>query len=120
RAAGASWILLAISLLVYLPLPLFTWDWAFMQVFVIAAAALALPRRLAAIAVAGVLLGQTIVAVWEGIQDPLAGPGYIAVWALYFVTVPVMGGIALIGVGWRSEEHTSELQSLRHLVCRLL
>src|SRR5258705_3353132 len=23
-------------------------------------------------------------------------------------------------VGWRSEEHTSELQSLRHLVCRLL
>src|SRR5436853_941935 len=24
------------------------------------------------------------------------------------------------GVMWRSEEHTSELQSLRHLVCRLL
>src|SRR5437899_7916980 len=24
------------------------------------------------------------------------------------------------GGGWRSEEHTSELQSLRHLVCRLL
>src|SRR5437899_5682991 len=24
------------------------------------------------------------------------------------------------GVYWRSEEHTSELQSLRHLVCRLL
>src|ERR1039458_8146768 len=24
------------------------------------------------------------------------------------------------GVGFRSEEHTSELQSLRHLVCRLL
>src|SRR5205814_7510868 len=24
------------------------------------------------------------------------------------------------GNGWRSEEHTSELQSLRHLVCRLL
>src|SRR5947199_1512941 len=24
------------------------------------------------------------------------------------------------GVPWRSEEHTSELQSLRHLVCRLL
>src|SRR5262245_64675454 len=29
---------------------------------------------------------------------------------------------ALVGAGcnWRSEEHTSELQSLRHLVCRLL
>src|SRR5262245_64229289 len=25
-----------------------------------------------------------------------------------------------VGVGHRSEEHTSELQSLRHLVCRLL
>src|ERR1039458_9123108 len=25
-----------------------------------------------------------------------------------------------LGVGFRSEEHTSELQSLRHLVCRLL
>src|SRR5262245_63021671 len=24
------------------------------------------------------------------------------------------------GIGFRSEEHTSELQSLRHLVCRLL
>src|SRR5258705_7071116 len=32
---------------------------------------------------------------------------------------PVGGGAAL--VSWsRSEEHTSELQSLRHLVCRLL
>src|SRR5262245_65120438 len=28
--------------------------------------------------------------------------------------------IDLDGVGERSEEHTSELQSLRHLVCRLL
>src|SRR5262245_63636737 len=29
--------------------------------------------------------------------------------------------VALIDwYGWRSEEHTSELQSLRHLVCRLL
>src|SRR5437899_12489876 len=28
--------------------------------------------------------------------------------------------LATIWVGTRSEEHTSELQSLRHLVCRLL
>src|SRR5262245_63588292 len=27
---------------------------------------------------------------------------------------------AATGEAWRSEEHTSELQSLRHLVCRLL
>src|ERR1039458_9965683 len=26
----------------------------------------------------------------------------------------------MISISWRSEEHTSELQSLRHLVCRLL
>src|ERR1039458_10400449 len=31
----------------------------------------------------------------------------------------VAGSVSLIGFG-RSEEHTSELQSLRHLVCRLL
>src|SRR5437899_9242183 len=36
-----------------------------------------------------------------------------------------LGGRSQAGLGramqsWRSEEHTSELQSLRHLVCRLL
>src|SRR5262245_63058924 len=31
-----------------------------------------------------------------------------------------MGGVLLSGSPARSEEHTSELQSLRHLVCRLL
>src|SRR5258705_2988061 len=30
------------------------------------------------------------------------------------------GGVARRAAGKRSEEHTSELQSLRHLVCRLL
>src|SRR5262249_61242596 len=29
-------------------------------------------------------------------------------------------GWAMIASGWRSEEHTSELQSLTNLVCRLL
>src|ERR1039458_4762441 len=38
---------------------------------------------------------------------------------------PAAGGVdpgiaGLPGDSWRSEEHTSELQSLRHLVCRLL
>src|SRR2546425_6065266 len=31
-----------------------------------------------------------------------------------------VGGIALRGISTRSEEHTSELQSLAYLVCRLL
>src|SRR5262249_58981295 len=30
------------------------------------------------------------------------------------------GAVALASVRWRSEEHTSELQSLTNLVCRLL
>src|SRR5258705_12697706 len=32
---------------------------------------------------------------------------------------PLLGDIAWSGQDGRSEEHTSELQSLRHLVCRL-
>src|SRR5262245_12261074 len=32
----------------------------------------------------------------------------------------VMGGGEVVSFTTRSEEHTSELQSLRHLVCRLL
>src|SRR5947199_1011506 len=33
---------------------------------------------------------------------------------------PATGDALLANAGHRSEEHTSELQSLRHLVCRLL
>src|ERR1039458_374719 len=36
------------------------------------------------------------------------------------VTPPTVLGPTCIGANGRSEEHTSELQSLRHLVCRLL
>src|SRR5205814_8840349 len=36
------------------------------------------------------------------------------------IIVDTYGGSAPHGGGARSEEHTSELQSLRHLVCRLL
>src|SRR2546425_4926389 len=41
--------------------------------------------------------------------------------------MPRTGGVAIVlafslgvGAAWRSEEHTSELQSLAYLVCRLL
>src|SRR5947199_3253994 len=33
---------------------------------------------------------------------------------------PIVEVLHFVGAGDRSEEHTSELQSLRHLVCRLL
>src|SRR5262245_62654499 len=35
-------------------------------------------------------------------------------------TLPVVPRLPLWALKWRSEEHTSELQSLRQLVCRLL
>src|SRR5262245_62891437 len=38
---------------------------------------------------------------------------------LRIVALPIVVVTAVM-VMWRSEEHTSELQSLRHLVCRLL
>src|SRR5947199_2775399 len=41
------------------------------------------------------------------------GLARFSVWAAYAI-------YAAVAVMWRSEEHTSELQSLRHLVCRLL
>src|SRR5438045_5914164 len=37
-----------------------------------------------------------------------------------YVHRPPIGRLPPIDAGARSEEHTSELQSLRHLVCRLL
>src|SRR5258705_1556731 len=42
--------------------------------------------------------------------------------AKYFVATAVAAAVrkAVIEIESRSEEHTSELQSLRHLVCRLL
>src|ERR1039458_10315026 len=44
--------------------------------------------------------------------------------SLDWLGVPLKSGLTCIGVlvvqSYRSEEHTSELQSLRHLVCRLL
>src|SRR2546425_8740937 len=37
-----------------------------------------------------------------------------------FVHVQVVGAVGAVGSETRSEEHTSELQSLAYLVCRLL
>jgi two-component system sensor histidine kinase DesK len=100
RATGAPWTLLAICLLVYLPMPLFTWDWSIMQWFVVASAAMILPRRLAAVAVLGPILGQTLVAGWYIRDYPGSAPGLLAVVMLYHFTLLTMGSIALVGSGW--------------------
>src|SRR5262245_62187593 len=39
---------------------------------------------------------------------------------VHVIPGPVSYGDVTLSYGLRSEEHTSELQSLRHLVCRLL
>src|SRR5262245_62668776 len=60
------------------------------------------------------------------VQTEFGGPNLPAMWWSrlpgMFVTVFLLfGGIGAFGYAvLRSEEHTSELQSLRHLVCRLL
>src|SRR5205814_2870916 len=69
----------------------------------------------------------------EGIGAVLVIPAIAALTATNYsgreraLAFGLLGGIAGAGVaagpligGFRSEEHTSELQSLRHLVCRLL
>src|SRR5262245_62518957 len=40
--------------------------------------------------------------------------------AIHLVAIERADALERLHVGLRSEEHTSELQSLRHLVCRLL
>src|SRR5262245_31679549 len=49
---------------------------------------------------------------------PLGGAG--ALLATYVALLAVLSAAAIALKADRSEEHTSELQSLRHLVCRLL
>src|SRR2546425_12022865 len=61
--------------------------------------------------------GWTMVRKAYAVDDPiLSGPGR-RFW-LSFLTPMAVGG--LLTVVLRSEEHTSELQSLAYLVCRLL
>src|ERR1035441_9737671 len=57
----------------------------------------------------------------NGAPGALAGWGGNAhVWGLLAVLLSKGGAMSIAAAFNRSEEHTSELQSLRHLVCRLL
>src|SRR5262245_7429905 len=47
-------------------------------------------------------------------------PGYLEATVTMAAVARELGVEALVNMSQRSEEHTSELQSLRHLVCRLL
>src|SRR5262245_2686840 len=58
------------------------------------------------------------------LQGPLDAPERQALWPQLARLHALDGGVSEAAICWtnafRSEEHTSELQSLRHLVCRLL
>src|ERR1039458_10560226 len=56
---------------------------------------------------------------WQSAVDPLVGCRWVSERAPNHRTTGQKSGRPHIGT-IRSEEHTSELQSLRHLVCRLL
>src|ERR1039458_3121402 len=60
---------------------------------------------------------------WDGLSRHRMNGSELEGYALYVKALPVGKGtvnVRLSRVFTRSEEHTSELQSLRHLVCRLL
>src|SRR2546425_2413348 len=65
-------------------------------------------------------------AVDQGGRKPPTGPGYPVIGsgptrsASYSGSSPTTSAICCVGSSCRSEEHTSELQSLAYLVCRLL
>src|SRR5262245_64764767 len=64
--------------------------------------------------------------VWDGVNDPITG--YLSDGTRtrlgrrrpYMLGAAIPMGLTFALLWLRSEEHTSELQSLRHLVCRLL
>src|SRR3712207_8087672 len=70
-----------------------------------------------------VLLAALLTGV-EGAADGLIAVGYPGVGAVLvgvgLVTVTGVRGARRGAAVWRSEEHTSELQSRQYLVCRLL
>jgi two-component system, NarL family, sensor histidine kinase DesK len=97
RAAGALWTFVAVAVLVYLPMPWFTWDWATMQWFVIASGAMALRVPAAVVVGAGIVVGQALVAGWYGFRGPGTDVRLVAVVMIYLFTLLCMGSAALYG-----------------------
>src|SRR5262245_29724644 len=66
-----------------------------------------------------ILTGSQESSLMRGVTESMAGrAGILQLWPLSVLESP---RVDLLRGGFpRSEEHTSELQSLRHLVCRLL
>src|SRR5262245_59264023 len=93
-----------------------------MPAFVVAAVALAATPALAAttftVSPGGAWSGTRAADSTVGIRDAVSNQ--VTLCSGLAVTGSFKPGKGLSGTNIRSEEHTSELQSLRHLVCRLL
>src|SRR5437660_9461683 len=73
---------------------------------------------IAPLAILGILLfifigGEVVLHLWNWLLPPLFGFRQVNFWE-------ALGLLVLCRILFRSEEHTSELQSRGHLVCRLL
>src|SRR5256886_6487481 len=83
-------------------------------------------RSLAVIAIAGWLGIMAFVSfgvaprIFRALDRAVAGEAVAAILPRYYDWGLVLCGVALAGCVFRSEEHTSELQSQSNLVCRLL
>src|ERR1035438_6808008 len=65
---------------------------------------------------------QTALVQYREVEQTYAAEGVVEAVKQSTVAAQISGRVVAVNfdVGDRSEEHTSELQSLRHLVCRLL
>jgi two-component system sensor histidine kinase DesK len=97
RPAGWPLTFLALAVMVYVPVWAFGNNWALMQWFVIASGAMLLARPLAALAVAGPIIGTAAVTVWMGHETLGLDTALLSVIVLYQFVLLVMGGAALYG-----------------------
>lgn len=96
RPAGGAWTLLALALLVYAPLWLFSWPWAVMQWFVVASVAMVLRGALAAVLGAAPIVGTALAAAWAAAAaEEVVGIGEVLVVITYQLTILAMGAGAL-------------------------
>lgn len=97
RPAGWAASFLALAAVVYLPLWWYTWDWATSQWMVIASAAMLLRGRLAPVAVGAPVLGTAVTAAYMIGTDAAGSVPQMTVFAVYYLAVLAMGGMALYG-----------------------
>lgn len=93
RPRGWPVSFLALAAAVYAPIPSYTWDWAPAQWFLIASAAMVLPRALAWPAVVGPIVGTAAVS-WNVIAAE-ADAREAALFVSYITAVLIMGAVAL-------------------------